>query len=337
MNARLPVISMVIPFYNEAGNVDVLYRRLATVLDATYCAWEIVCVNDGSSDGTLEKLLALRHRDPRVRVLDLSRNFGKEAALTAGLDHARGGAAIPFDADLQDPPELIPELLAKWREGADIVNAVRSSRAGESWLKRATAHGFYRVINRLTHVDIPADTGDFRLISRPVLEAIRRLPERRRFMKGIFAWVGFRTAEVYYQREPRHAGKSKFNWWRLWNFALEGITSFSQVPLQMASWLGLLASLLSLLYAVSLVVATLLYGNPVKGYPSMMAAILFLGGVQLMALGMIGEYVGRIYEESKHRPIYIIRELDDPGAGAGAAIPTGSETDAPPPRQAAFH
>jgi len=331
MNARPPLISMVVPFYNEADNVDILYDRLATVLDGTHCAWEIVCVNDGSSDGTLEKLLALRHRDLRVRVMDLSRNFGKEAALTAGLDHARGSAVIPFDADLQDPPELIPELLAKWREGYDIVNAVRRSRAGEGWLKRVTAHGFYRLINRLTHVDIPADTGDFRLIARPALEAIHRLPERRRFMKGIFAWVGFRTAEVHYQREPRHAGKSKFNWWRLWNFALEGITSFSQVPLQMASWLGLLVSLLALLYAVYLVVATLLCGNPVKGYPSMMVAILFLGGVQLMALGVIGEYVGRIYEESKQRPIYIIREMDDRGAGADAVLPAGSETEAPPP------
>jgi glycosyltransferase involved in cell wall biosynthesis len=254
-------------------------------------------------------LLALHQKDSRVVVIDLSRNFGKEAALTAGLDHTLGDCAIPLDADLQDPPEMIPELLAKWREGFDVVNAVRITRDGESWLKRASAHIFYRVINRMSNVEIPPDTGDFRLISRPALDALKMLPERRRFMKGLFAWVGFRTANVYYHREPRYAGKTKWNYWRLWNFALEGITSFSQVPLQLASYLGFLVSLCAFLYAITLIISTLVYGNPVKGYPSMMVTLLFLGGVQLMALGVIGEYLGRIYEESKQRPVYLVRKI----------------------------
>jgi glycosyltransferase involved in cell wall biosynthesis len=281
-------------------------------MEQTGKSWEMVCINDGSKDDTLEQLLALHQKDPRVVVIDLSRNFGKEAALTAGLDNARGDCAIPLDADLQDPPELIPELLAKWREGYDVVNAVRLSRDGESWLKRASAHAFYRVINRMSDVDIPADTGDFRLLSRPVLEAIKTLPERRRFMKGLFAWVGFRTANVYYHREARYAGSTNWNYWRLWNFAVEGITSFSQVPLQLAAYLGFFVSLLAFLYAIWLVISTLVYGNSVKGYPSMMVTLLFLGGVQLMALGVIGEYLGRIYEESKQRPVYLVRRVWKP-------------------------
>jgi len=197
--------------------------------------------------------------------------------------------------------------LAKWLEGYDVVNAVRLSRDGESWFKRASAHAFYRIINRMSDVDIPPDTGDFRLLSRPVLDALKALPERRRFMKGLFAWVGFKTASVHYHREPRYAGKTKWNYWRLWNFAVEGITSFSQVPLQLAAYLGFCVSLLAFLYAIWLVISTLVYGNPVKGYPSMMVTLLFLGGVQLMALGVIGEYLGRIYEESKRRPVYLVR------------------------------
>lgn len=277
-------------------------------MDACGEPWEMVCVNDGSTDDTLLQLIALHQQDPRIQVIDLSRNFGKEAALTAGLDAAQGDAAIPLDADLQDPPELIPELLAQWHDGYDVVNAVRLSREGESWLKRASAHFFYRTINRMSAVDIPADTGDFRLLSRPVLDALQSLPERRRFMKGLFAWVGFRSTNVYYHRAPRHSGKTTWNYWKLWNFAVEGITSFSQVPLQLAAYLGFIVSGLAFLYALWLIISTLVYGNPVKGYPSMMVTLLFLGGVQLMALGVIGEYLGRIYEESKHRPVYLIRK-----------------------------
>nr|WP_304504527.1 glycosyltransferase family 2 protein [Acidithiobacillus caldus] len=303
--------SLVVPCHNESGNVRDLYTRILAVMESVTMSWELVCVNDGSTDDTLSQLVALHDQDPRVVVLDLSRNFGKEAALTAGLDHARGACAIPLDADLQDPPELIPELLARWQEGFDVVNAVRLSRDGESWLKKSSAHLFYRIINRMTHVEIPADTGDFRLLSRPVLDALQTLPERRRFMKGLFAWVGFRSTVVTYHRHPRQAGKTTWNYWKLWNFALEGITSFSQVPLQLAAYLGFLVSGLAFLYALWLIISTLVYGNPVKGYPSMMVTLLFLGGVQLMALGVIGEYLGRIYEESKHRPLYLIQRQWD--------------------------
>ena len=300
--------SIIVPCHNESGSLQTLYTRVRAVMDESGEPWEMICINDGSGDDTLLQLIALHQQDRRVRVIDLSRNFGKEAALTAGLDAARGEAAIPLDADLQDPPELIPELLARWREGFDVVNAVRLSREGESWLKRASAHVFYRIINRMSDVEIPPDTGDFRLLSRPVLEALQALPERRRFMKGLFAWVGFRSTNVYYHRAPRHAGKTTWNYWRLWNLAVEGITSFSQVPLQLAAYLGFVVSLLAFLYAVWLVISTLAYGNPVKGYPSIMVTLLFLGGVQLMALGVIGEYLGRIYEESKQRPVYLVRQ-----------------------------
>ncbi|MBU2739724.1 glycosyltransferase family 2 protein [Acidithiobacillus concretivorus] len=301
-------VSIIVPCHNESGNLKILHERVSGIMDACGEPWEMVCVNDGSTDDTLLQLIALHQQDPRIHVIDLSRNFGKEAALTAGLDAAQGDAAIPLDADLQDPPELIPELLAQWRDGYDVVNAVRLSREGESWLKRASAHFFYRAINRMSVVDIPADTGDFRLLSRPVLDALQSLPERRRFMKGLFAWVGFRSTNVYYHRAPRHSGKTTWNYWKLWNFAVEGVTSFSQVPLQLAAYLGFIVSGLAFLYALWLIISTLVYGNPVKGYPSMMVTLLFLGGVQLMALGVIGEYLGRIYEESKHRPLYLIRK-----------------------------
>ncbi|MDR7927903.1 glycosyltransferase family 2 protein [Acidithiobacillus thiooxidans] len=300
-------VSIIVPCHNESGNLKILHERVSGIMDACGEPWEMVCVNDGSTDDTLLQLIALHQQDPRIQVIDLSRNFGKEAALTAGLDAAQGDAAIPLDADLQDPPELIPELIAQWHDGYDVVNAVRLSREGESWLKRASAHFFYRTINRMSAVDIPADTGDFRLLSRPVLDALQSLPERRRFMKGLFAWVGFRSTNVYYHRAPRHSGKTTWNYWKLWNFAVEGITSFSQVPLQLAAYLGFIVSGLAFLYALWLIISTLVYGNPVKGYPSMMVTLLFLGGVQLMALGVIGEYLGRIYEESKHRPIYLVR------------------------------
>ncbi|MGE4530828.1 MAG: glycosyltransferase family 2 protein [Acidithiobacillus sp.] len=302
-------ISLIVPCHNESANISTLYSRVCAIMDEIDEPWEMICVNDGSKDNTLVQLIALHQQDTRIQVIDLSRNFGKEAALTAGLDAAQGDAAIPLDADLQDPPEVIPELIARWREGYDVVNAVRLSRDGESWLKRASAHAFYRTINRMSEVDIPADTGDFRLLARPVLNALQALPERRRFMKGLFAWVGFRSTEVYYRRAPRHAGKTTWNYWKLWNFAVEGITSFSQVPLQIAAYLGFIVSLLAFTYAIWLIISTLVYGNSVKGYPSMMVTLLFLGGVQLMALGVIGEYLGRIYEESKHRPVYLIRKI----------------------------
>jgi glycosyltransferase involved in cell wall biosynthesis len=319
-----PLVSVVVPFHDEQENVRPLHARLRGVLDGAGLTWELVCVNDGSQDGTLPALISLAGEDARVRVYDLSRNFGKEAALTAGLDQARGSVAIPLDADLQDPPELIPALVTKWREGFDVVNAVREAREGEGWLKQSSAHWFYRIMNRLSVIEIPRDTGDFRLLSRTALEALRQMPERRRFMKGMFVWVGFPTASVTYRRAGRHAGRTSWTYWRLWNFALEGITSFSQVPLRIASYIGLAVALLSLLYALFLIIRTLIVGNPVSGYPSLMVAVLFLGGMQLIALGVIGEYTGRIYEETKRRPIYIIRrcwtgEATDGTSGAGDA------------------
>lgn len=303
-----PLISIVVPCHDEALTIGTFLARLQPIMQNLGETWEVICVNDGSRDQTLTVLQRLQHRNSHLFVIDLSRNFGKEAALTAGLDHARGSVIIPIDADLQDPPELIPTLIAKWREGFEIVNAVRVARDGESWLKRGSAHLFYRCLNRLSDIHIPPDTGDFRLLSRRALDALRQMPERRRFLKGMFVWIGFPTAYVPYRRAPRLAGRTSWNYWRLWNFALEGITSFSQVPLRVASYIGISVALVSLLYGLFLVLRTLLLGNPVSGYPSLMVAILFLGGVELMALGVIGEYLGRVYEETKCRPLYIIRD-----------------------------
>lgn len=253
-------------------------------------------------------LLEQQKRDPNIKILDLSRNFGKEIALSAGIENTRGEAVIPIDADLQDPPELIAALVTKWKEGYDVVYATRMKREGESFFKRATAGVFYRLIGKLTPVKIPENAGDFRVLSRPAVEALKSLKERHRFMKGLFSWIGFKQTAVLFNREPRHGGKTKWNYWKLWNFALEGITSFSHVPLQVASYLGFLISSISILYGAFLFMRTLLFGNPVPGYPSLMVAMLFLGGVQLMTLGVIGEYIGRIYDESKQRPLYIVRE-----------------------------
>ena len=302
-------VSIVVPFFNESEGVLSLFERLLPILESMDCQWEIICVNDGSRDNTLFELLSVRQGDSRIVVVDLSRNFGKEAALTAGLDHASGDVIIPLDADLQDPPEIIPLMVDKWKEGYDVVNAVRLFREGETWLKKFSAYSFYRLINRFSTTEIPPDVGDFRLISRPVLEAIKSLPERRRFMKGIFAWVGFRTTTIPYTRESRFSGKTKWNYWKLWNFALEGITSFSQVPLQLSSYIGFLVSLGAFFYGIFLLIRTLFFGNDVKGYPSLIIIMLFLGGVQLMVLGVIGEYLGRTYEETKQRPLYLVRSV----------------------------
>ncbi|HQT81741.1 MAG: glycosyltransferase [Ferrovum sp. 37-45-19] len=304
-----PTLSLIVPMHNEAGNIELLYERLHRVLSPMQITWEMLCINDGSTDNTLDELLKAQLHHSQIIVIDLTRNFGKEAALSAGIDFAKGEAAIPIDADLQDPPEIIPQMIDLWHKGFDVVLAKRKTRDGDSFVKRNTAHWFYTIINQLSEVDIPQDTGDFRLISRPVLNALKQLPERRRFMKGLFAWVGFKTAEIEYERPERHTGQTKFNYWKLWNFALEGITSFSDAPLKIASYFGILVSLLSFLYAIKIVADTLLYGNPVKGYPSLIVAILFFSGVQLIALGVIGEYLGRIYSESKQRPIYLVRNI----------------------------
>lgn len=302
------ILSILIPCYNEEENLDYLFERLISVLDRLNLKYEIICINDGSTDNTFKCLVAHHHRNPTIKVVNLSRNFGKEVALSAGIDYATGAAVIPIDADLQDPPEFIEQLLIKWREGYEVVNAVRRSRQGESWLKRWTAGAFYRVISGMSPITIPHDTGDFRLLDRRVVEALKRLPERRRFMKGLFAWVGFKQTSIEYDREPRHQGETKWNYWKLWNFALEGITSFSFLPLRVWSYLGLLIALISFIYASFLLLRTLIYGIDVPGYASIMVAVLFLGGVQMVSLGFIGEYLGRVYDEVKQRPLYLVRD-----------------------------
>ncbi len=301
-------ISIVVPLYNEEENIDYLFTRLLSVLDKLETSYEIVCVNDGSKDNTLKQLIDHHHQNPVIKVINLSRNFGKEIALTAGIDYANGAAIIPIDADLQDPPELIEELVAKWREGYDVVYATRRSRQGETWLKRFTADAFYKTIGKMTSIPIPANTGDFRLLDRKVVEALKQIPERTRFMKGLFAWVGYKQTSVMFDREPRAAGATTWNYWKLWNFAIDGITSFSFVPLKIWSYIGLLISFISLLYACFLVIRTLILGIDVPGYASLMVAVLFFGGIQLITLGVIGEYLGRVYEEVKGRPLYFVRE-----------------------------
>lgn len=300
-------LSVVIPLYNEAANIEHLFERLVTTLRPLSLTYEIVCVDDGSQDDTLSCLIDCHQRNPAIKVVGLSRNFGKELALTAGLDHATGSAVVVIDADLQDPPELIEQLVAKWREGFEVVYAVRRSRQGESWLKRFTANAFYRVIGRMSPTPIPRDTGDFRLIDRRVVDTLKLLPERTRFMKGLFAWVGFNQTAVFYDRAPRYKGLTKWNYWRLWNFAMDGITSFSQVPLKVWSYVGVVLSLFAFCYATVLILRTILLGTDVPGYASLMVAVLFLGGVQLISLGIIGEYLGRVYEEVKGRPLYLVR------------------------------
>jgi glycosyltransferase involved in cell wall biosynthesis len=300
-----PAISIVVPAYNEAAGLDIFHRRLVSAL-ASLERWEVVYVNDGSTDGTLGVMEALHRTDDRVALVSLSRNFGKEIAITAGLDHASGDAVVVIDADLQDPPELIPTLVAQWRSGFDMVYAKRRSRAGESLPKRATARVFYLLMQHMGDLKLPEDTGDFRLMSRRVVESVRQLREQHRFMKGLFAWVGYPTTFVLYDREPRCRGVSKWSYWKLWNLALEGITSFTVMPLKVASYVGLLVALLAVLYAAEVMVKTLIIGNPVAGYPSLMTVVLFLGGVQLMFLGVIGEYLGRVFNETKQRPLYLV-------------------------------
>ena len=301
-------ISIIIPFYNEEKNIDFLFGRLIKVLNGLETTYEIICVNDGSQDDTLNCLIKYHQTKPQIKIINLSRNFGKEIALTAGIDYANGEAIIPLDSDLQDPPELIEQLIAKWREGYDVVNAMRRSRQGESWIKRFTAHAFYQTIRKMSPLAIPPNTGDFRLLDRRVVEAIKKIPERNRFMKGLFTWVGFKQTSILFDRQPRFQGDTTWNYWKLWNFAIDGITSFSFFPLKVWSYIGLCVSCVSFVYASFLVIRTILLGVDVPGYASLMVAVLFLGGLQLMTLGIIGEYLGRVYEEVKGRPLYFVRE-----------------------------
>ena len=294
------------------------HARLRAVMDCLG-SWEAIYIDDGSTDGTRAVIDRLRRDDPRIAVLSLSRNFGKEIATTAGLDHATGDAAIVIDADLQDPPEVIPQLVAAWRQGFDMVNAQRRVRRGETRVKRVTAHLFYTLMRRAGPVKLPADTGDFRLMSRRVVDAVAQLREQHRFMKGLFAWVGFPTTSILYDRAPRHAGETKWSYWRLWNLALEGITSFTVMPLKIATYLGLVVALVSVIYGAEVVIKTLIRGNEVAGYPSLMTVILFLGGVQLVTLGVIGEYLGRVFNETKQRPLYLVEHYAPSRVRTGAA------------------
>ena len=306
-NGNELTLSVVVPAYNEEEVLPAFHKRLCDVLDKLSISSEILYINDGSNDKTLEVLNTLQ--DSRVAIIDLSRNFGKEIAMTAGLDHAKGEAVIVIDADLQDPPELIPEFIKKWQEGYDVVYARRTARDGETFIKKATAKLFYRFINGVSRVKIPEDTGDYRLLSRRAVEALKQLRETHRFMKGLFAWIGYPQVAVDYRRDPRFAGKTKWNYWHLWNFALEGITSFTINPLKIASYIGLTTSVVSFTYALFVIYKTLFFGEPVQGYTTLMVVILFLGGVQLMSLGVIGEYLGRMFNETKHRPLYLINSF----------------------------
>jgi len=302
-------ISVIIPIYNEEENIDILFKRIISTLEQLNITYEIICINDGSKDKTLDMLINYHQDNPLIKIINLSRNYGKDIALTAGIDYANGNAVIPLDADLQDPPELIGEMILKWQEGYDIVYASRRSRQGETWLKRFTADSFYLILDKITKIPIPRNTGDFRLLDRQVVEALKLLPERTRFMKGLFAWVGFKHTSILFERQPRFQGDTKWNYWKLWNFAIDGITSFSLLPLKMWTYLGLIISLISLVYASFLVIRTIFLGIDVPGYASLMVAILFLGGIQLITLGIIGEYLGRVYEEVKARPLYLVRNF----------------------------
>jgi len=302
-------ISLVIPVFNEAETIDHFFRLLDPELAAIKgVEFEFIFVNDGSTDSTLELLVRRSGQDSRISVVDFSRNFGKEAALTAGIDAAQGDAVIPIDVDLQDPPELIARMIEQWRSGAEVVCARRIDRASDSFLKRLTASWFYRIHNSVADSEIPQNVGDFRLMDRVVVEALKQLPERRRFMKGLFAWVGFKTSTIDYSRQPRIAGNSKFSGWKLWNLALEGITSFSTVPLRIWTYIGLGVSCAAFIYMSYIILHTLMSGIAVPGYASLLAVVLFLGGIQLIGIGVLGEYIGRIYMEVKGRPTYIVNK-----------------------------
>ncbi len=313
-------LSVVVPVYNEAANVDELLRRIAQVvrgLSERPAAYEVILVDDGSRDATFEKLQAAAHDDPHLRIVSLSRNFGHQIAATAGLDAARGDAVVLMDGDLQDPPELIDEFLVKFRQGYDVVYATRRRRAGESRFKLFTAALFYRIIRRLTNVSIPVDTGDFRLMSRRVVAALRNSRERHRFIRGLVSWVGYRQTGIEYDRAERFSGSSKYPISKMFKFAVDGITAFSEIPLRLATWFGFLVSIVGFLVAIYEVLLHIFTGYNLPGYTSTIFAVLFLGGVQLITIGILGEYVGRIYDEIKGRPLYLVAE--NVGAGLDAS------------------
>ncbi|HEY1085865.1 MAG TPA: glycosyltransferase family 2 protein [Candidatus Saccharimonadales bacterium] len=302
-------VTILIPAYNESEALRPLYERLDKLASSvTSYKFEFLFVNDGSSDDTLQKIKELSKTNKRVSYLNLSRNFGKEIAMIAGLDHANGDACIIIDADLQDPPELIPDMLKLWEEGYDDIYAKRRSRKGETFLKKLTSKWFYQILQRSTRVEIQRDTGDFRLLDRRAIDALKQFRESERYTKGMFSWIGFKKKEILYDRDPRIAGETKWSYPKLLNLAIDGITSFTTAPLRISSFLGVIVSFFAFIYILYLVIRTIFFGSDLAGYPSMMAVILFLGGVQLLSLGIIGEYIGRIFVETKQRPLYFIEE-----------------------------
>ncbi len=306
--AGYKTLSVVVPVYNEQEVLLEFHKRLSSALDSLSLDSEVIYVNDGSTDNTLQIVRDLSKKDAKVAFIDFSRNFGKEVALTAGLDYATGDAVVVIDADLQDPPELIPELFKNLQEGYDVVYGQRISRKGESFLKKATAAGFYRFMRQFGRTTLPQDTGDFRILSRRAVNALNQIHEQHRFMKGLFTWIGYHQKAVNYERDPRYSGKTKWNYWKLWNFALEGITSYTAAPLKIATYFGFAIAGCAFLYALIVIIKTLLFHDPVQGYPSLMVVILLLGGIQLVFIGLIGEYLGRTYNESKRRPLYFVNE-----------------------------
>lgn len=308
MQNKKPFLSVVAPCYNEEDVIDIFLEKIFTVLTELNKSYEIVFVNDGSSDRTLEILITKAEEYDAIRVINLSRNFGKEAALSAGLDMTFGEVVVPIDVDLQDPPDLILDFVKKYEEGYDVVVGKRVDRTTDSFAKRISAETFYKLHNKISDIEIPNNVGDYRLMSRRVINELKRLPETQRFMKGLFSWLGFKTAIVEYKREARVAGETSFNGWKLWNFALDGITSFSTAPLRMWLYIGITLASISFVYGFFIILKTLIFGISSPGYASIITIILFLGGIQLIGIGMLGEYVGRIYIESKNRPIYIIED-----------------------------
>jgi glycosyltransferase involved in cell wall biosynthesis len=308
-----PLVSLVVPVFNEEESIDLYLDTVPPLMERDGFRFEIVFVNDGSRDNTLAHLLDRAALDRRLRIVNLSRNFGKEAALTAGIDHARGDVIVPMDIDLQDPPELIGPFMARWREGYDVVYGVRTQRTWDTAAKRLSANWFYRVFNSMSPVRIPENVGDFRLVDRRAVEVLRQLPERNRFMKGLFAWVGFNAVGVPYERPQRAAGSSKFNLWRLWNFALDGVVSFSTAPLRAWFYVGVVIAAISVLYALFIITRVLIFGIDTPGYASLLIAVLLMGAIQLLSLGIIGEYLGRLFLEVKGRPIYVVEGVYEDG------------------------
>ena len=303
------ILSIVSPVYNEAENLGEFYSRVINATDNLNLEIEIIYINDGSQDSTIDIITKQRQIDNRITIIDLSRNFGKEIALTAGLDYSSGDAVIVIDADLQDPPELIPKLVEKWREGYDVVNAKRIKRKGESLLKKVMSYIYYRLLFYLSDINVPRDTGDFRLLNKNALGALLKLREKHRYMKGLFVWVGFKQKEIEYEREARFKGKTKWGFFSLFNLAFDGLTSFSIMPLRLASTIGFLAALIGFFYGAVIVFKTLFFHEPVAGFTSLVVLITFFGGIQLLSIGIIGEYIGRIFNETKNRPLYVVKNI----------------------------